>query len=52
MEFPEVKAFTFDIFGTVVDWRGSIIGEGRKVWAARGVDVDWEAFAPKLARRI
>ena len=45
MEFPEVKALTFDIFGTVVDWRGSIIGEGRKVWAARGVDVDWEEFA-------
>ena len=45
MEFPEVRALTFDIFGTVVDWRGSIIREGRKVWAARGVDVDWEAFA-------
>ena len=45
MKFPEVKAFTFDIFGTVVDWRGSIIREGREVWAARGVDVDWEAFA-------
>jgi len=45
MKFPEVKAFTFDIFGTVVDWRGSIIREGRDVWTARGVDVDWEAFA-------
>ncbi|MCY3904107.1 MAG: haloacid dehalogenase type II [Caldilineaceae bacterium] len=45
MKFPEVKAFTFDIFGTVVDWRGSIIREGRDVWAAKGVDVDWEAFA-------
>ena len=45
MKFPEVKAFTFDIFGTVVDWRGSIVGEGRDVWAARGVDVDWEEFA-------
>ena len=45
MKFPEVKAFTFDIFGTVVDWRGSIIGEGRDVWAVKGVDVDWEAFA-------
>ncbi len=45
MEFPEVRAFTFDIFGTVVDWRGSIIREGRKVWAAKGIDVDWEEFA-------
>ena len=45
MEFPDVKAMTFDIFGTVVDWRGSIIQEGRKVWSAKGVDVDWEQFA-------
>ena len=45
MKFPEVKALTFDIFGTVVDWRGSIIREGRQVWSERGVDVDWEAFA-------
>ena len=27
----EVKALTFDVFGTVVDWRGSITGEGRKL---------------------
>ncbi len=45
MEFPEVRALTFDIFGTVVDWRGSIIREGRKVWADMGVDVEWEEFA-------
>ena len=25
----EVKALTFDVFGTVVDWRGSITAEGR-----------------------
>ena len=45
MEFPEVKAMTFDIFGTVADWRGSIICEGEEVWAAKGVDVDWAQFA-------
>ena len=45
MEFPEVKAMTFDIFGTVADWRGSIIREGQDVWAAKGVEVDWEQFA-------
>ena len=45
MEFPEVKAMTFDIFGTVADWRGSIIREGQDVWAAKGVEVDWEHFA-------
>ena len=40
-----LKACTFDVFGTVVDWRGSIIAEGENVWRARGVDVDWPAFA-------
>ena len=30
-----VKALTFDVFGTVVDWRSSIIREGREL-AARG----------------
>ena len=45
MEFPEVKAMTFDIFGTVADWRGSVIREGQDVWAAKGVEVDWEQFA-------
>ena len=24
-----IRALTFDIFGTVVDWRSSIIGEGQ-----------------------
>ncbi len=45
MKFSEVEAFAFDIFGTVVDWRGSIIREGEDVWAAKGVDVDWAQFA-------
>ena len=45
MDLSEVKAMTFDVFGTVVDWRGSIIREGESVWAARGVDVDWAVFA-------
>ena len=45
MDFSEIKAMTFDVFGTVVDWRGSIIGEGEDVWAAKGVEVDWPQFA-------
>jgi 2-haloacid dehalogenase len=45
MDFSEIKAMTFDVFGTVVDWRGSIIREGEDVWAAKGVDVDWPQFA-------
>ena len=47
MDFSEVKALTFDIFGTVVDWRGSIISEGENVWTDKGVDVDWPEFADR-----
>jgi 2-haloacid dehalogenase len=39
-----VKALCFDVFGTVVDWRSSIIREGRELGRAKGLDVDWEAF--------
>ena len=40
-----VKALTFDVFGTVVDWYGSIILEGQLLAANKGYDVDWEKFA-------
>jgi 2-haloacid dehalogenase len=40
-----VKALTFDVFGTVVDWRSSIIEEGRALGREKGIDADWEAFA-------
>jgi 2-haloacid dehalogenase len=39
-----VKAMTFDVFGTVVDWRRSIIEEFRAFGNAKGLAVDWEAF--------
>ncbi len=42
---PEVEALTFDVFGTVVDWRSSIIREGRALGRRKGLDVDWAAFA-------
>ncbi len=42
---PAVRALVFDVFGTVVDWRGSIIREGAKLGRARGLRVDWAAFA-------
>ena len=40
-----VKALTFDVFGTVVDWRSSIINEGRALGARLGLQVDWPRFA-------
>ena len=43
----EVKALTFDVFGTVVDWYGSIIAEGEKFGETHSIDVDWAQFALK-----
>tara|TARA_R110002073_G_scaffold336200_2_gene530819 strand:- start:222 stop:968 length:747 start_codon:yes stop_codon:yes gene_type:complete len=40
-----VKALTFDVFGTVVDWYGSIVREGQLLAAKKGYDVDWAQFA-------
>jgi 2-haloacid dehalogenase len=40
-----VKALTFDVFGTVVDWRQSIIREGEALGRAKRLPVDWARFA-------
>jgi len=42
---PAVKALTFDTFGTVVDYRSSIIEEGQALARAKPLNVDWEKFA-------
>ena len=39
-----VKALTFDTYGTVVDWRGSVLGELEAFGAARRLGLDWSAF--------
>ena len=44
---PPVKALVFDTFGTVVDWRGSIIAEGMAWSKSKGVTVDWPRFADR-----
>ncbi len=41
----DVKLLVFDTFGTVVDWRGTIISEGTEWSRAKGLEVDWAAFA-------
>jgi 2-haloacid dehalogenase len=40
-----IKALTFDVFGTIVDWRTSISEEGRRLGEAKGIKADWVAFA-------
>jgi 2-haloacid dehalogenase len=41
----QIKALVFDVFGTVVDWRGSIVREGARLNASKGLNVDWAQFA-------
>jgi len=46
MDGTTIRALTFDVFGTVVDWRTSIAREGAALGRARGItNVDWVAFA-------
>jgi 2-haloacid dehalogenase len=40
-----VRALTFDTFGTVVDYRSTIIAEGEALGKAKGLKVDWPRFA-------
>ena len=44
-ELCNIKALTFDVFGTVVDWRSGIIREGEALGRAKGLAVDWARFA-------
>jgi len=41
----DIKALTFDVFGTVVDWRNSIAKEVEAIFGAQGLTVDGQAFA-------
>ncbi len=45
-----IRALAFDVFGTVVDWRGSLIREGVERWEPRGVHADWGALADAWRR--
>jgi 2-haloacid dehalogenase len=38
------RALVFDVFGTCVDWRGSIVRAGRALNAERGWTIDWEGL--------
>ena len=45
LALQEVKALTFDVFGTVVDYRSTIVREGARFGEAKGFEIDWAAFA-------
>ena len=44
MSQNEVKALVFDVFGTVVDWRTSIINECEILGQQKHIDIDWSKF--------
>jgi 2-haloacid dehalogenase len=45
-ELSDVRALTFDVFGTVVDWRSSLIREGEALAGRKGLEgIDWADFA-------
>jgi len=41
----QIKVLFFDVFGTLVDWRGSIAREAQALLSPRGAAIDWLAFA-------
>lgn len=44
-KLKNIKALTFDVFGTVVDWRGSIIRETRQLARRKNIRIDAASFA-------
>jgi 2-haloacid dehalogenase len=46
-ELANVKALVFDTFGTVVDWRSSVIAEGMIWGKAKGLKINWADFADR-----
>ncbi len=46
MQIEDITTVMFDTYGTVVDWRASVIAEGRALGQEKGIEgIDWEAFA-------
>lgn len=50
-DWENIRALTFDVFGTVVDWRGGIAREAEAMLAPKGVVLDWSAFADHWRRQ-
>jgi 2-haloacid dehalogenase len=45
-----IKALVFDVFGTCVDWRGSVIRELEAVGRTKHIAADWSAMADEWRR--
>ena len=47
---PETRALLFDVFGTLVDWRGSLRDEAADLGSRTGVVADWAAVVDDWRR--
>ncbi len=45
MPIGEINALIFDVFGTVVDYRSTIMREGEQLARQKGLTVDWDEFS-------
>ena len=44
-DLSNVRALTFDVFGTTVDWRSGVAAEAERIGALNGVKADWGRMA-------
>jgi len=51
VDVSTVKALAFDVFGTVVDWRSTVIRDGEKLGREKDLHIDWAAFADEWRGR-
>jgi 2-haloacid dehalogenase len=51
MAISDVRALTFDVFGTVVNWRDSIAREAKAFLEPKGHTQDWHKFADRWRNR-
>jgi 2-haloacid dehalogenase len=47
MDHRDIKALTFDVLGTVVAHRDSLIRAGRALGRTKGIDIDWEKLVDR-----
>ena len=47
---PDTRALLFDVFGTLVDWRGSLLDEAADLAARTGASADWPAVVDDWRR--
>jgi 2-haloacid dehalogenase len=51
-DFTNIRALTFDVFGTVVDWRSGIAREAEAILGPKAHALDWGALANSWRRPI